>query len=446
MTDGPILSTIIRFCVPLILGGLLQCAYNAADLMVVGNFASAEALAGVGATTPVTGLTINIFVAISVGTSILLARAYGARDEVKIKRLISTSYSFSLLLGVAIAVLGQFLTVPLLKLSGCPEGAVFEEAELYLRIIFLGSPAQLFYNFMCNVIRADGDSKRPLIYLAVSGILNVVMNLVFVLLFNMGAGGVAAATVISQYCSALLLFLKLVRLDGAKRLKPFYFSINFKQLRRVLRLGVPSSVSASMYSISNFQIMSAINAYGAYATAGNAAATNIESFFMAMTASLTTSTSAFVGQNIGAGKRERASKSITAICLFAVPVFGLIGLLAPVFGKALMSFYLPSGAEMSIDFGTVRLWCVSAFLFLNVFMNVNAGVLQAFGYTTYSMMISVVGVCGFRTLWMTFVYPHIKTPFGLYSCFTVSWFIVTVVGTVTVAVLRKRFRNGALQV
>ncbi len=445
MTDGPILSTVLRFCIPLILGGLLQCTYSAADLMVVGKFASADELAAVGATTPVTGLTINLFIALSVGSSILLARAFGAKDEVKIRRLVSTSYTFSLLLGVFIALLGQALAVPLLNLSGCP-AEIMDGAVLYLRIIFLGAPAQLFYNFMCNVIRSDGDSKRPLFYLAVSGLLNVALNLVFVLAFEMGAGGVAAATVASQYASAALLFIRLVRLDGAKHLFPFKFNINLKQLGRILRLGVPSAVSSSMYSIANFQIMSAINAYGAYATAGNAAATNIESFFTTMTATLTTATSAFVGQNIGAGNRERVSKSITTLYLFSIPFFGLIGLLAPLFGKELLSLYLSEGASDAVEFGMVRLWCVSAFLFLSAAMSINAGALQAFGYTTYSMLISLICVCGFRTLWLMLVYPHFMTPLGLYICFTVSWVITCAVGTTTVCVLQKRFRKGTLRI
>ncbi len=445
MTKGPILSTVLRFCIPLILGGLLQCAYSAADLMVVGKFASADDLAAVGATSPVTGLTINLFIALAVGSSILLARAFGAKDEVKIRRLVSTSYTFSLLLGVFIALLGQILAVPLLRLSGCP-AEIMDGAVLYLRIIFLGAPAQLFYNFMCNVIRSDGDSKRPLFYLAVSGVLNVGLNLVFVLALGMGAGGVAAATVVSQYASALLLFIRLVSLDGAKHLSPFKFNINPKQLGRILRLGVPSAVSSSMYSIANFQIMSAINAYGAYATAGNAAATNIEGFFTTMTATLTTATSAFVGQNIGAGNRERVSKSITKLYLFAVPTFGLVGLLAPIFGKELLSLYLPEGSFDAAEFGTIRLWCVSAVLFLSAAMNINSGALQAFGYTTYSMLISVICVCGFRTLWLLFVYPYYTTPLGLYICFTISWLITCAVGTVTVWVLRTKFKKGTLNV
>ncbi len=446
MTEGPILPTIIRFCIPLILGGLLQCAYNAADLIVVGKFASAAALASVGATGPITGLAINLFIALSVGTSILLARAYGAKDEEKIKRLISTSYTFSLLIGILIALFGQIVAVPLLKLSGCPEGEVFRGAELYLRITFLGAPAQLFYNFMCNVIRADGDSKRPLAYLAVSGLLNVGLNLFLVIVFGMGAEGVAIATVISQYASAALLFLKLVSLDGAKKLSPFKFSLNTKQLGRILRLGVPSAISNSMFSIANFQIMSAINAYGAYATAGNAAAVNIESFFTTMTGTLTTATSAFVGQNIGADKCERVTKSTNILYACFIPILGALGFIAPLFGKQLISLYLPTGETAAAEFGMVRFWCVAAFLFLNVIMNINSGVLQAFGYTTYSMLISVIGVCGFRTLWMALVYPRIMTPLGLYSCFTVSWFLVALVGTVTVFVIKSRYKRGQINI
>ncbi len=444
MTEGPILSTIIRFCIPLIIGGLLQCSYNAADLIVVGKFASADDLASVGATGPITGLTIQLFISLSVGTSILLARAYGARDEEKAKRLISTSYAFSLLIGLFVALAGQILAVPLLKLSGCPEGVVFEGAELYLRIIFLGAPAQLFYNFMCNVIRTDGDSKRPLIYLAVSGAVNVVLNLILVLGFGMGAAGVAVATVAAQYISAALLFVRLVNLDGEKKLRPFNFSLNKKQLARILRLGVPSAISSSMYSIANFQIMSAINAYGSYATAGNAAATNIETFFTTMTASLATATSAFVGQNIGAGKRERVGRAITMLYVTFIPIFGLLGILAPILGENLMLLYLPEGQEAAIEFGITRFWCVCAFLFLNVIMNINSGALQAFQYTTYSMMISLVGVCGFRMIWMFFVYPYIMTPLGLYSCFTVSWIFVSIIGAVTVCRLKNKFRRGSL--
>ncbi len=446
MTDGAIMPAIIRFCIPLIISGFLQCAYNAADLIIIGKFESEDALASVGATGPVTGLTINLFISLAVGSSILFARAYGARDGDRIKSLISTAYTFSLLLGVGVTLLGELIAVPLLKISACPEGAVFDGAELYLRIVLLGCPAQLFYNFMCDVIRADGDSTRPLVYLTVSGLLNIVLNYVLVVWFGLGVCGVAVATVVAQYCSALLLFIRLVRFDGVKHLNPFSFSINGSQLKRILRFGIPSAISNSMYSIANFQIMSAINAFGSYATAGNAAATNIETFFTTMSSSLTTASSAFVGQNIGAGNRERVSKAVKQMYLFAAPLLGTVGLLAPIFGDRLMSLYLQEGSAAALEFGTVRLWCVSAFLFLCVFMNINTGTLQAFGYTTYCMLISILGVCGFRMLWMLCVYPHIKTPLGIYSCFTVSWFLVATIGTVTVAVVKRRYLKNKLNI
>ncbi len=442
IVNGKLLPSLIRYIVPLAIAAVLQVLYNAADIIVVGNFAGQLAYSSVGATGPINSLLIASVVGVSVGANIIIARYLGARDARKTERAVHTSFLFSLLLGVSMLGIGELLSVPLLRLTGCPE-EVMAGASLYMRIYYIGIPATFVYNFMAAVLRTKGDSKRPLIYLTVSGIVNVVLNIVLVAGFHLGVAGVAVATVVSQYISAVCVVVRLLHLpqDDFCRLSFSKMRIDGAELLRIIRFGVPSMISSSLYSISNMQIQSAINSFGPDGISGNSSATSIESFMTAVTGTLSAAAAAFVGQNIGAGRRERVPRIYRCIILIGVVPMILIGIPLLIFGEEVLSLYLPN-APGAVEFGLVRMRIMIPIISMNVVMNANSGTMQAFGYTLQSMIVSLLAVCGFRTAWMLLVYPHFETPFMLYICYTCSWSLTMLIGLGFVISILARYKRG----
>ncbi len=443
MLEGPILSSVIRFMIPLMLAGILQCFYNAADFIIVGRFSASgqNAQAAVGATSAIINLVVNCVIGIATGANIILARALGSRDAPRATRVVHTSFVFSALLGIVLFGIGQLTTVSLLRLTDCPAD-VIDGAELYMRIYYLGTPASFIYNYMAAVIRTKGDSKRPLYYLAISGLVNVALNLVFVAGFHIDVAGVAIATIVSQYLSAIFVVVRLARLPAEDpcRLRLSLMRIHSKELKQIVRFGLPSAVSSSMYAISNIQIQSAINAFGPHATAANSASGSIEGFVSSVTGGMSAAAAAFIGQNIGAENPERVRRIAKRLYIFGVLLMLFIEIPVLIFGKPLLGFYLE--APEAIDFGIYRLRFIVGAMVISAVMNVNGGTLQAFGYTMFSMINSIVGVCGFRVLWMAAVYPRFKTPFMLYLCYPISWGLVAIVGAAMVLRLVRQYRKG----
>lgn len=441
MTSGPLPASLITYAVPLIVTSMLQVLYTAADIAVVGNFASAVAVASIGATSAIINLLVNVFVNIATGANILLARYRGAKDFGNLKKTISTSYTFSLILGVCIMLLGMTLAEPMLLLTKCPDN-VMGGALLYMRIYMIGVPAAMFYNFMSCVLRSMGDSKRPFVYLSLSGVVNIVLNLLFVIGFGMDVEGVAIATVVSQYLSAILLFIRLVRFRDENRLSPLSFKLHGDSLKKVVRYGIPSAISGASFSLSNILIASAINSFGDYAISGNTAAGYIESIFLfSITTPLMQTAATFIGQNIGAGNRERTIKIARQMYLYGGVFIAVIAALALVFDRQLLSLFIP-GEDASIDFGIIgldmRLWFAIAFAALQI----SNGVMQAFGYTTYQMINSLFGIVGIRFLWMLVFYPLNPTPFMLYVCYPITW-CASLLGSMPVAlVVLNKYRKG----
>lgn len=440
MTEGPILSAVIKFVVPLMLAGVLQVLYNAADIVVVGQFGGDRAVAEIGATTSIIALIANVVIALAVGSNIMLARYLGARDEVRVSRTVHTSCAFSLLLGLAIVCIGELTAIPLLRATNCPE-EVLSGAALYLRIYYLGAPASFFYNFMSSVIRTRGDSRRPLYYLAISGLVNVLLNLLLVTVFDLGVAGVAIATVVAQYLSAIFVLVRLVSLKDCCRLDFRRIRFHRWELGRIARLGIPSAITNAMYSFSNLQIQSAINAYGDVAIAGNTASVSLESFIQAAIATFATAAATFVGQNIGAGKRERVSQIRLRLYLLSLAIAFSTCIPMLIFGRSLLSIYVPNSVA-SVDFGMIRMRFMMPAMMIGAINQVNAGTLQSFGYTLFNMVVSIVGVCGFRLVWMYTVYPRFQTPFSLYICYPISWFTMATAGFIMSTVLVHRFRRG----
>lgn len=420
MTTGPLLGKICKFAIPLALSSILQLLFNAADIIVVGNFAGSTALAAVGSTGALINLIVNVFIGLSVGTNVLVARYYGSGQRKDLEETVHTSITVSLVGGVILIVIGIILAEPLLLLMGTPAD-VIDQATLYMRIFFVGMPVNMLYNFGAAVLRSVGDTKRPLYYLVIAGIVNVILNLFFVIVCHLDVAGVAIATVISQAISAALVLICLVRSDGP-------YSVNLKKLRikkdkliGMARIGLPAGFQGAIFSISNVLIQSSINSFGSTVMAGSTAAANIEGFvYVAMNAFHQAALS-FTSQNIGAGKFERVNK-ILASCVFLVSVVGIVlGVGAYLLGTPLLGIY--SSDPQVISYGLERMFLVCMPYFLCGIMDVMVGSLRGMGYSVVPMIVSIIGACGLRVLWIYTIFAANRTLFVLFLSYPVTWTI-----------------------
>ncbi len=420
MCNGPLLKKILHFAIPLMLSGILQLLFNAADIVVVGQFTGRGALAAVGSTGSLNNLIINVFLGLSIGSSVLVARFYGAQDWQNVREVVHTSMLLSLLSGVVLIFLGISLAKILLSAMGTPPD-VLDQAVLYMRIIFAGMPAMMVYNFGAAILRAVGDTRRPLIYLLIAGVLNVVLNLFFVIAFHMGVAGVALATVISQCLSATLVVLCLMRSDG-------YYKLCLKELRivkdklvQIMQIGLPAGVQGAVFSISNVLIQSSINSFGSVAVAGNTAASNIEGFVYTSMNSLYQASLSFTSQNVGAGKTHRIVP-ILLRCIGCVTVIGAgLSAAAVLFGHQLLRIY--SADPEVISFGMERLLVVCLPYFLCGTMEVACGSIRGLGYSVTPTIVSLAGACGLRILWVFTIFAMHRSLFMLYLSYPVTWLI-----------------------
>lgn len=418
MASGPLLGKIIWFAIPVLLSGLLQTLYNAADTIVVGQFAGAEALAAVGSTGSFTNLMINLFLGLSVGASAVVARNYGAGMLKDVSETVHTAVAIALIGGVLVAVVGVAFSRQMLELMGSPED-VIDLATLYLRIYFLGVPVNLLYNFGAAILRAVGDTKRPLYYLSVSGIINVLLNLVFVIVLHMSVAGVALATVISQCVSMVLVFKCLIRTESSIRLELRSIRVHAQKALEIVRIGLPAGVQSALFSFSNVLIQSTINSFGSTAMAGNAAASNIESFVGTAMNSLYQAAITFTSQNLGAKKKERL-KPIIFQCLGLVTALGVIfGWLTVAFDEQLLRIYTTD--PEAIAAGVVRIRYMSTSHFLVGVMNVFVGGLRGLGYSFVSMIISLLGACALRVVWIYTVFQLFPVLDTVYLSYPISW-------------------------
>ncbi len=438
--NAPIVKSSLQYAIPLILASILSSLYNAADVAVVGNLADKYAVASVGATSTIIGFLVLGFQSLSVGHRVILSHAIGRGDSEEIKKTIKTGYTFSILLGLFVALVGSIFTVPMLNITGCPED-VIEGATLYMRLFMLSVPATIFTVFNSCVLSVKGDTVRPFTYSAISGLTNVVLNIVLVLTTGEAVASVAIATVISSYVSVVLHIIKLVRLDGEFKLNPLSFGINRNVLLKILRYGFPSMISSLAFSFTNIQIQSAINSFGASGISGNTAAINIEAFAMSICGSIGATVSAFVGQCIGAGKRDRTLQIIKKSYFIWFIICFAVSCVLFIFGKNLLGIFIP-GEYDAIDFGAVRVTYMALATVVRALIDVNAGVFIGFGKTFYKMLIDIVGVCGFRTLWMMFIYPISPTPDMLYICYPISYTLVALVGFLIIYVMIRKYSSG----
>ena len=427
LTRGPLLVKIIKYSLPIVATGLLQTFYNASDMIVVGNFSDvgATAMGAVGACGALINLILNLFIGLAVGTGVCVAQEFGGGRYDDLKKTVHTSLLASILGGVAVGLFGFFMARPLLTLMGTPE-ATLAEAVPYMKAYFVGVPAAMVYNFMAAAIRSSGDTKRPLIILMISGAVNVLLNLFLVLAFGMGAVGVGIATTVAQYISAIMILWHMYKRGGHCRIILSELKIDTKKLLRIVSIGIPAGLQSMLFSLSNVLIQSTVNTYGSTVVDGNAAAGNIEGFVYIAMNSMYHAALTFTGQNVGAGQYKRIGK-ILVECMAIVTVIGLIlGLSGFIFGDALLRIYAPTDAAVRAA-GVNRLGVICALYFLCGLMEVGCGVLRGMGKSIPPMIISLLGSCAFRILWIFTVCPLFPGDIRvLYLSYPISWVITTV--------------------
>ena len=420
MTSGPLLKKIIVFTIPILLSGVLQLLFNAADIIVVGNFAGDNAMAAVGSTASLVSLMTNLFIGISAGANVAVANFYGSKDDEAVQETVHTSVILSVVGGAGLMLIGLLLARPILELMGSPE-AVLPLSALYLRIFFLGMPGSLLFNFCASILRATGDTKHPLYYLSVAGILNVVLNLFFVIVLNMSVAGVALATIISQYVSAFLIVRRMTRLNSSIRIQRSQLRVSKSKLLRILRVGIPAGIQSSLFALSNVVIQSAINSFGEVVMAANTASTNIEGFVYIAMNSVYQAAMNFSGQNYGAGRYKRLHKVLFE-CLGLVTFVGLVlGGGAYLCGRPLLHIYTDSA--MVITFGLQRMEIICLTYFLCGWMDTIVGVMRGMGYGIMPMLVSLVGSCLFRILWVQTIFQVYHTLPMLYISWPITWVI-----------------------
>ena len=421
MLSGPLLPNIILYTIPIILTSLLQLLFNAADLVIVGRFCGSVSVAAVGATGAITNLMVNFFVGLSVGAGVTVAHALGSRENSVVHNTVHTALPTALVSGVFLTVVGVSFSGTFLHWMGTPD-TVLPLSSLYMKIYFAGITFTMVYNFCAAILRAAGDTKSPLIFLSFAGVVNVVLNVIFVTVFHMNVAGVALATTIAQGISAVLTVRALMKRTDACRLELKKMRFHKIQLAKMIRIGLPAGIQSSLFSISNVLIQSSINSFGDVFMSGNAASGNIEGFIYVSLNAFHQTAVNFMGQNAGARQYKRVSQTLW-ICLGCVAAVGLaLGGLAYVFGPSLLSLYITDSQE-AISYGMLRLSIICMTYWICGLMDVSTGALRGIGESFIPMVISVLGVCGIRIGWIYTIFqiPRFHTPQSLYISYPISW-------------------------
>lgn len=438
MLHGPLLGSIISYTIPIILTSILQLLFNAADLVIVGRYRGSLSVAAVSATSSLNMLIVNLFIGLSVGAGVAVAHAMGGREDKDVHRIVHTAVPLALVGGAIVTVIGVFFSKSFLQLMGTPTN-VLPLSALYMKIYFGGIIFTMIYNFCASILRAVGDTKSPLIFLAISGIINVLFNVFFVTVFHMNVEGVALATVISQAISAVLVVIALMRRTDAARLQLNKIRFYKAPLLKMLRIGLPAGIQGSLFSISNVTIQSSVNSFGDVVMSGNGAAASIEGFvYVALNAFQQTAVN-FVGQNAGAHQYKRIKKIYLQCLACSVVVSGVLGSLAYVFGEQLLGIYITDSKE-AIQYGLTRLSLIAVPYFLCALMDVSTGALRGLGASLAPMLISVLGVCGLRVVWVNTVFriPAYHSPESLYISYPISWILTFIFMLISFIVIYKK--------
>ncbi len=433
MTTGSLPKKMVQYALPFMATGALQLMFNMADVVVVGRFAGHEALAAVGGSTgTLINLIINLFMGLSVGVSVLISQYYGADNREGVSQTVHTAACVSLVCGLILAVFGVLMARPLLAAMGSPDD-VIDLAALYLRIYFLGAPVLLIYNFLSAVLRAVGDTKRPLVYLSISGVVNVALNLLLVIVFDLGVAGVAIATVVSETISTYLVVQCLRHSDGCYRLQLRRIKINGAKLRSMIQIGLPAGIQGSLFSISNVIIQSHINAFGSLVIAGNTAAQNVEGFTYIAMNSIAQTAMAFTGQNTGAGNAKNLRTVLWFGTVFVTVVGITLGGLSCLFSQPLLHIFSPE--ETVVQNGALRMLYLCLPYFLLGISDVFVGMMRGMGYSLCPMLLSIGGICGLRLAWIYIMFPLYPTLSVIYLSYGISWVVTLIMQAVALAIV-----------
>ena len=440
MCNGPLVGNLLRFSIPLMASGILQLLFNAADIIVLGQFASSSAMAAVGATSSLNSLLVNLFLGLSIGCSVVMAHSYGAQDWRRVHDTVHTAVLLALICGAVLVVAGIPLLPILLRWMDTPAD-LLNQSILYMRIVFVGMPAMMLYDFGAGILRATGDTRRPLFFLTAAGITNASLNVIFVLVFQMDVAGVALATSISQYLSAFLILRCLSEPGTHYQLHPREMRICKPVLVQIIRVGLPAGIQSAVFSISNVLIQSSINTFGTLAVAGSTASSNIENFVYTAMNSVYQAALNFTSQNIGAGKKDRIPL-ILRDCLMIVTVIGLVlGGLAVLFGRQLLSIY--SSDPEILPYGLERIRVICLTYFLCGLMDVTCGVVRGMGAAVTPTIVSLTGACVLRIIWIYTIFVAFHSLFVLYLSYPVTWVVTFAVHMICFSIFFRRLRHSS---
>ncbi|NLO82316.1 MAG: MATE family efflux transporter [Clostridiales bacterium] len=440
MCNGPLFSKILIYALPIIVMNILQLLFNAADMIVVGRFSGREALAAVGATGALITLIVNTFMGLSVGTVVLVAQDYGAGQMSGLKKSVHTSIAISIISGLIVMVMGLAFCKPMLIQMGTP-GDILNLSVLYMKIFFMGVPAMMVYNFGAAILRAVGDSRRPMYYLIISGIVNVILNLFFIVVLHMSVDGVAWATVISQYLLMFLVIICLMRSNRGIRFMPRQLHIDKHKLKEIVRIGLPAGLQSLLFSISNVMIQSAVNSFGSTMVAASSAAGNVEGFVGTTMNAYYNAAITFTGQNMGAKKYDRIDTvaKICTVLIFATWI--LMSGAVLLFGRSLLGMYT-SDSEV-IELGMLRMTVLMAAYFTCGVMNVFPGLTRGMGYSVLPMLCTLIGACLMRIVWLKTVFVLTPTVVMLFACYPVTWGLAGLGQVGIFFYARRRIRKSA---
>lgn len=443
MCNGSVMDKLISFSIPLMLSGILQLLFNAVDIIVVGRFTGSHALAAVGSTTALINVFTNLFIGVSLGANVLAARFYAANREREMSETVHTAITFALISGVVMVFVGLLFSRGALELMDTPAD-VIEQSTLYMRIYFSGMPFFMMYNYGAAILRAVGDTKRPLMFLIVAGITNALLNLVLVIVFHMGVAGVAIATVIAQMISCVLVLRCLYKTDSCYQLRFSKMMLKWDYLKQIFQVGIPAGIQSTVINFSNVLLQSSVNSFGSVAMAGYTAANNIFGFLFASVNSITQACMSFTSQNYGVGKWKRMDKVLRNCILLSVVVSVTLGGSSYVFGPELLKIYTSDQAV--IQCGMEILLYTTVTYFMCGLMDLFPGALRGMGYSAVPMLLSVIGTVGTRVVWIYLIFPKHRALDVLFISYPASWLVTIILQVICYYFVRKRVKKKFLNV
>jgi putative MATE family efflux protein len=439
MTSGNIFKKLVVYAIPLVFTGILQLLYNAADLVICGMFGSPNSTAAISSTNSLTHLIVNLFMGLSVGANVLMARCYGEKNKEKGQRVVYTAMVFSIIVGIGVGAFGFFFSRYFLEMMGTTSDVIHLSTQ-YLQIYFLGLPFSMIYNFGASILRATGDTKRPFIYLASSGVFNVLFNILFVVVFKMDVPGVALGTIISQAISAVFIIIHLFKSNGFFHFKLSELKLYPKEALAIARIGLPAGLQGVIFSLSNVLIQSSINSLGTDVVGGNGAAGSLEGFIYISMNSIAQSCVAFVSANYGAQKKENIKKSIIYSSGLVILMNLIVGAIVLVFQNQLLGLYVHT--EEAMEAGRQRIIIIALTYFLCGLMDVLANSLRGIGYSVLPMIVSLAGVCGIRIFWIYTIFPmeNFNNIQSLSVSYPISWIVTASIHLICFILMFKKIK------